>query len=208
MPKNKIQTAVDNKDKQHTYAYWKRRYTLAMKYGFYFEAMMIDYALLEDRLASVLYHSGVMKNRQKLSMDAGATKKIFRQMMMDQGLFSENERLQLKNISGKVKLLRTILLWVDSSENVQESERFLKALKYQYESADIGGSMDALDKILDWCAYRNEIVHASLNKNVESLYEEIEKRAAEGFDLANFLDSQERIIKKSGAIRKAANLQN
>lgn len=206
MSETKIQTAIDNKDKQYTYAYWKKRYKLAMKYGFYFEAIMIDYALLEDRLASILYYSAVMKNRQMLSMNAKTTKQIFRQMMVEQGQFRENERLQLKNISGKVKLLRTILLWVNSVEEIHNSERFLRALKYQYESTDIDEMMKVLDKVSDWCSYRNELTHASLNKNVKSLYTEIEERAVEGFELANFLDNQERIIKKGRTIRKAANL--
>ena len=68
MSQRKIAPVKDNKDKQRTYAREKARYCSAMKYGFYLEAMLIDYALLEDRLRSVLYHIGFLPNRRSTSV--------------------------------------------------------------------------------------------------------------------------------------------
>ena len=56
-----IDPVNDNKDKENTYRTNLRRYNKAMKEGFYFEAMLIDYAMMEDRLRSFLYHIGLLK---------------------------------------------------------------------------------------------------------------------------------------------------
>ena len=68
MSKRNIAPVKDNLDKQRTYAQEKGRYKSAMKYGFYLEAMMIDYALLEDRLRSILFHIGFLPNRKSMSV--------------------------------------------------------------------------------------------------------------------------------------------
>ena len=64
MKQRKIEPVKNNLDKQRTYAKQKEKYKSAMQHGFYLEAMMIDYALLEDRLRSVLYHIGFLPNRK------------------------------------------------------------------------------------------------------------------------------------------------
>ena len=63
MAKRKIQPVTDNLDKQRTYREHKGRYKRAMENEFFFEALLIDYALLEDRLRSMIYHMGFLKDR-------------------------------------------------------------------------------------------------------------------------------------------------
>lgn len=65
MAERKIAPVKDNLDKQRTYAKQKGRYKSAMSNEFYLEAIMIDYALLEDRFRSMLYHMGFLSNRTK-----------------------------------------------------------------------------------------------------------------------------------------------
>lgn len=201
-----IDCVKDNKDKQQTYAYWKSRYKLAMREEFYVEALMIDYALMEDRLNAILFHSGVLPNRQTLKMKAGTTKNLLRQILAEYGNFKEPVRVNLTNITGKIKCLQAVLAWVEKCTGDYEENRYLKTLKNQYESCEIDGLEECLQDITDWCKYRNEIIHAAFNKNVSSLSENFRDRAIEGFQLANYLDAQERIIKKGNRIRKAANL--
>lgn len=208
MPKPKIARVSDNKDKQRTYAYWKGRYKLAVKYQFYFEALMIDYALLEDRLTSILYHSGVLPNRQTLKMSARPTKDALRLILVSYGDFRENEAVKLTQISGKVRVIEAIANWAKNVKDGYRDNRYLSTLKSQYESIDLECLQDTLHDIGSWCDYRNEVVHAALNKNLESLSSEIGNRAEEGFRLANTLDNQERLIKKEQKIRHAANLRN
>ena len=197
----------DNKDKQRTYAYWKNRYKVAVKDQFYFEGIMIDYALIEDRLTSILFHSGVMPNRQTLNMTAKSTKKqLHRIIQAPFGDYKENEPVRLKNISGKIRVIRAILIWANTNSDDCDKDRYLSALKRQYESIDAEEMLDVLKQLDSWCDYRNELVHATLNKNLESLSENLAERTVEGFNIACYLDNKERIIKKGNHIRKAANL--
>lgn len=203
-----IKRVEDSKDKQRTYAYWKSRYHRAMSEGFYVEALMIDYALIEDRLASTLYHSGVMAHRETLKMNARSTSSYLRPMLESSGLYKYKGKLRvnLKNISGKINCVRSIILWAEKPLAEEETSRYLKALKSQYEMLDLAEFNTFFDEVNVWCHYRNEIIHAAMNKHLEDLQEVLARKAEEGFKLANYLDAKERIIKKGNKIRRAANL--
>jgi len=206
MRKPQIQTVTDNMDKQRTYAYWKGRYKLAVQHEFYFEALMIDYALIEDRIVSILYHSGVMPNRQTLKMQAKSTKTLLRNILVIYGDFKESNRVELTKLYGKIRVMLAILNWVENVEDDYKENNYLFTLKRQYESVDIGGLRETFDAIKQWSDYRDEIVHAALNKNLEDITDKVAVKVQEGFQYANYLDVQERIIRKGNAIRKAANL--
>lgn len=51
-----------NVEKQENYIKLKGRLAKAMKNGFWFEACMIEYAIIEDRTSSILHYSGVCEN--------------------------------------------------------------------------------------------------------------------------------------------------
>ena len=53
---------ITNEEKRQVYAELKSRLKLALGKEFYFEAVMLEYAIIEDRTASVLFHAGVCKN--------------------------------------------------------------------------------------------------------------------------------------------------
>ena len=46
-----------------------------------------------------------------------------------------------------------------------------------------------------------------MNKNLDSLSMELKAHAEAGMQLANYFDSQEKLLKKGNRIRKSANLQ-
>ncbi len=71
MSERRIAPVADNREKQQTYKDQMRRYSKAMREEFFFEAILIDYAMLEDRLRSMLYHAALFANRDK----AGCWKK-------------------------------------------------------------------------------------------------------------------------------------
>ena len=50
-------------EKYETYAAETKRLKKALDEGFYFEAMLTDYALMEDRLRSFVYHAGLLADR-------------------------------------------------------------------------------------------------------------------------------------------------
>lgn len=54
-------TQTPNYEKQATYAERKTQLKKAMKSGFYFESIFLEYAIMEDRTESVLRHAGGIK---------------------------------------------------------------------------------------------------------------------------------------------------
>ena len=198
-----IEPVKDNKDKQQTYRQLMGRYNAAVKYKFYLEAMMIDYSMIEDRLTSILYHLGVLPNRKTLKISAAKTKNQIRKIVND--YLGKERNISLTNITGKITVLKAILNWVNETEYTS-NDKYLEVLKKQCESMDIGGTLDMLTDIEVWVKYRNEIMHAALNKNIESLYSDMYEKVEAGKAYGRFLDGQERIAKKGNKIRKAMNL--
>ena len=207
MGERKICVVNDNMDKRYTYAEHKGRYNRAMKYEFYFEALLIDYALMEDRLKSFLYHAGVVETRFSTSIDINDKhmdyiRKIYREYSK-----KNNANLpRIQNISGKMDVIRAIFEWTSTTTEIPDNSRYLKALKSQCESVDIDGMRETLDQIKDWCKYRDEVVHALMNKNVDSLNVELCGKAIEGMQMANRLDTYVRDMKKGNKVRKSANM--
>lgn len=204
MSKRRIAPVANNAEKQQSYSVQMQRFNKAMKNGFFFEAVLIDYAMIEDRLRSVLYHSAFFANRDAMNCWK-KTRSYFQQFVMQYKKTNENEKLGVKNISGKIKIVRSILRWVNETEFDYQNDLYLKTLKNQCESLDIGGLLETLEDVEKWCGYRNEIVHALMNKNVNSVYLELEKQARLGMEFARFIDAQERLLKKGNIVRNSIN---
>ena len=56
--------AIDNEQKYRNYKEQIGRLNKAIKYGFLIEAVAIEYAIMEDRLESVLIHEGVFNSEK------------------------------------------------------------------------------------------------------------------------------------------------
>ncbi|MDO4869475.1 MAG: hypothetical protein Q4A65_04210 [Bacillota bacterium] len=198
-----IKPVSSNYDKQRTYAENMKKYNKAIQYGFYFEALIIDYAMIEDRLRSFIYHIGGLKTRNDYKISKGAVRNDLKTIVQGYKNNDENDSLGITNISGKMKIVRATLRWASEIEQVPDNQ-YLKALKSQYEGQlDIGGLLDTLDEIANWCKYRNEVIHALMNKSMVSVNEQLEENAIKGMELARYLDSQVRSLKRGGRIRKS-----
>ncbi len=172
----------------------------ALQQGFYFEAMLIEYALLEDRLRSFVYHAGLLQNRKASHMLPGknAVRKDFNRIAQrvktwkledgkETGNTSNFERLSVNKISDKIFIVRTIMLWSSELESLPDESRYLQALRGQCES------LDAIDT---WRMYRNEVIHSLMNKRMESVQQKLSEQVEQGVQLARQLDAQVTILNK------------
>lgn len=75
MEEKHIESVLGNNDKQNTYRKLMGRYKKAVSNEFYFEAMMIVYAALEDRFRSFLYYIGAIRNTTDEGLNVSKTKK-------------------------------------------------------------------------------------------------------------------------------------
>ena len=191
----------------------------ALQQGFYFEAMLIEYALLEDRLRSFVYHAGLLQNRKASHLLPGknAVRKDFNRIAQrvktwkledgkETGNTSNFERLSVNKISDKIFIVRTIVLWSSELESLPDESRYLQALRGQCESLDAAALLETLDGIDTWRMYRNEVIHSLMNKRMESVQQKLSEQVEQGVQLARQLDAQVTILKKNNRIRKAARL--
>ena len=208
MTERLIKQAGNNKERQETYRYQMGRYKTAIRNEFYFEALIIVYALLEDRLKAFLYYCGFITNRNEL--------KICKKIKQEVNVIMKGEMpdaRSLRSIQNKISCVRNILEWSEAvyTKDIAENEYYI-CLKSQIECIDVGGMLDVLADLsrekTGWLAYRNEVIHASMNKNVHALYENLSEQVEKGMECARFIDNQVKILKNKAKVRKVLKLQN
>ena len=220
MPKQRVISPVETmQEKYETYRAEMARLKGALQQGFYFEAMLIEYARLEDRLRSFVYHAGLLQNRKASHLLPGknAVRKDFNRIAQrvktwkledgkETGNTSNFERLSVNKISDKIFIVRTIVLWSSELESLPDESRYLQALRGQCESLDAAALLETLDAIDTWRMYRNEVIHSLMNKRMESVQQKLSEQVEQGVQLARQLDAQVTILKKNNRIREAARL--
>ena len=131
MPARLIAPVANNLEKYYTYREYISRYNKAMREGFYFEAMLIDYAMLEDRLRSFLYHMGAFNGRQSNKIDAAAAKALLPVIVNQYAQKNESKNLGITSITGKMKVIRCTLQWACEVTDVPADDRYETVLKSQ-----------------------------------------------------------------------------
>lgn len=202
-----IERVIDNKDKQRTYQEQKGRFKRAVKNEFYLEALMIEYALLEDRLRSLLFHMGFWVDRNATKIWK-AKKQFLNDIVSKYKGSKETGTLTISSISGKIKIIRCVLLWSIYAQETNDQDAHLQALKNRCNTIDVDKLLSTLDELQNWCRYRNEVIHGLMNKNVEGLSQKLKEMVNTGKILADNIDNQVKLFKKGNVIRKSANLSN
>ena len=209
MEDTQIKKSKNNTEKRETYRYLLGRYKRAVVNEFYFEALIIVYATLEDRMRSFLYYCGYFANRNQLKLDK-KTKSDILAVFGDGD--SGNKAPSFKNLSTKIDFAKKMLEWAETVEEKDiTGKEYLIALKKLIENLDVDGMIETLENLRGeqgWLRYRNEIIHASLNKNIDALYEGLGDKVESGMEYARFIDSQVKLLKKSNLVRRKMKMQN
>lgn len=191
-----IQPVTGRTDKQRTYQEHMQRYKKALQNGFFLEAIMIDYACLEDRLRYMLYYIGVIGSETDYKI-TGRSQRVrsFREILHE--YVGPKENMGIMSISGKRQIVRSIFLLANEEEKPKEDDK-QRCLLWSalHDEEHIADTIRILDEIEQWCAYRNEIVYSLLNKNLESLHERVEQQAEKGYELFRRLDKQVQWVKR------------
>ena len=183
MNKPKIKRVDNGKNKSKTYAELISKYNNAIENGFYGEAELIVYAYLEDRLRAFIYYSDLISSFNCNAINENAVELY-------------GEPLDIKNITGKIKLIRKALNV--HQLDTQDMSPLEKDLNKCYSTVlKVGEMKKYLDKIDKWCGYRNEIVHALFNKDLNDLRQHYKEHVEKGFDLARYIDNQVVALKRA-----------
>jgi len=145
MANRKIKPVADSREKQATYAKNMARYKSAMTQGFYFEALVIDYAMIEDRLRSMIYHMALLKDRDQFKLWNKTKEKLYAMATFNK---TEKPRYSATTLSGKLSIVREALLWATQVTDGYEEDRYLTALKSQIESMDADALLQTLDAVV------------------------------------------------------------
>ena len=205
MSERMILSVQNNKEKQQTYRKLLSKYDRAVEHEFYCEAIMISYAMIEDRLRSMIYHMGFIADRTKTVIWKNA-RPYLQQIVDDYKNEKEDDSLSLTSLSGKVKIIRSVCLWASNTEDGYRDTTHLTVLKGQLEGIDLANTVQVLDEVDRWRRYRNEVVHAMMNKNIFCLEESLLPCAEEGIRLARELDSIIKVFKTRNRVRKRIDL--
>lgn len=197
-----IKPVKNNVEKQAAYRVQLGRYRKALNNEFYFEALLIVYAMLEDRMRSFLYYIGAIRQSDSKKLNVHKTKSILRMLYFGSEDAAAGRKMNLENISVKEGLIRNTITWAVNYEGTPD-EKYLALLKSEYEGCvDMGGMLTVLDEIDAWRNYRNEIIHGLLNKDINSVDDNLRAKVEEGMSYARFIDSQVKALKANNRIRK------
>ena len=111
-----MENVKNNMEKYNSYREQTGKFKKAMSLEFYYEAIFISYAIMEDRLISFLDHIGLVTSKNaKLSK---RTSPYVRYML-------NVKNVNIKNISTKIDIIKHIInLTPEESEKLEE--RFLQ----------------------------------------------------------------------------------
>ncbi|MDD2523064.1 MAG: hypothetical protein PHW11_09660 [Anaerolineaceae bacterium] len=200
----KIEPITTNMEKKTAYQIQMERFKRAKAGGFHLEAIFIIYALIEDRLSAFLFHAGVTNStREKIARNGKV------RPYLDRTLTVLNTRQpNIRNVSAKIKLIKELMEWSTDYSVNEPTLNYLDALYKQINrTAGRDQMIETLTRIEGWCASRNELVHALLNKKVENQEEILQALVAEGEACNRSLQNFVKSFKVRNTLRKTFNIQ-
>lgn len=187
MPKTSpIAHVQDNFEKKMVYDNHMKRYKQAMHAGCYLEALMIDYASLEDRLRYLLFYLGMLQSPASGSIGSRRTAASYNRIL---DRYMEKGDRTIRHIAGKRNLIRCIFLL--AAENIPDPDDVVQTVLCASLSNEgrVSETLELLKEIESWCDYRNAIVHSLMDKSVVSLDEHLAEQAELGNKLFRRLDN-------------------
>ena len=187
----KIKPVNDNEEKRQNFARAKAKLKVAIKYGFYLEALSIEYSIIEDRLMAIFNHLQFLTPSLKFNNKC----KPFALALYsrkNKKLFSNNKTPTLFNISNKILLLSALFDW---SKEYNGDNLYLSTVAKVVERLNYEKLGFFFAKIDAWRDVRNEITHAMMNKNPIDYNEKVADAVAVGEELMKIIDNEERKIR-------------
>ena len=203
-----IQVVSDNTDKFNTYKKYKEKFKLAIEHEFYLEAIMIDYAMIEDRMRSLLYYLGITSEAKGKPSISKLCRSTIRELLG----YKPNATIRLHNISVKRKILQRISELTAEELSAISPERarlyFVRVQNALHAYSDDTSLSLLLGDVEEWCERRNQYVHALLNKNYNALQDGLLDFVKKGKDIANGLHNIVRFVKPSNAEKPRKRIYN
>ena len=135
-----MENVKNNKEKYYSYKTQIEKYNRAVEEGFYYEAMLISYAIMEDRLLTFLDIIGFVRipktSDEKLSVSE-ELKPYLRSLVGE-------KNIDIKNISAKRRLIESII-----KMSYEEAEQYEKAYAENQKTDKMNGYLQDLYMDID-----------------------------------------------------------
>lgn len=187
---NKIKSIENNIEKKQTYAILNKKNKIALENNEYETVILLSYSMIEDRLLSFLHYLGVINRNNTPIYPDDYIDSIIRPLLKYKENVPKERVYKLNNISTKIKIIKLFL------KNAEDRLFYIKDCNSIIEkNIGIKDMKKFLSDLSAWIKIRNEIVHASFNKNINDLDINIELSAKEGYKLAKLISSYTNKIK-------------
>ena len=198
-------------EKYNSYTALTKKYKEAMKYGFYYEAIFISYAMMEDRLMSFLDKAGVvtLKNVKLTKRAAPFVKYLL-----------NKKSVTIRNISTKMEITQKLLeMTYEQAEELEK--RYAEEMKTDKmkgylldlymdidEKIDHEGVTEHFAKMRIWLDKRNALIHGLANKKTDNYFsDEVQTVAENSEKLWRFIDDNLVKKMKKSTLRKKYKIQ-
>lgn len=165
----------------------------ALKQGFFYEAIMLDYALIEDRLTELLWYLGFVNKGNSDPVVSKKSRKSVRKLLH----LSDNSRFGINKISVKISILNSLC------KDDAFDDAYLNDVSY-YIKTRIGKDEieNLLNNLIMWKNKRNGYVHGLMDKVPSDVEPELETIAKTGKELFRIVDSYCKKAEKCGIRKK------
>ncbi len=166
-----------NIDKYLTYRYSFSKLKKAIINEFYFEAILIEYAIIEDRINSIFRRIGFLNESGNLPEGKlKLLKRIF-----------QSQTLRWSDISIKLKLIHVLTTFESSNIIHQEDQTYLSDLSLKLKPISLELTK-LIAQITPWLTTRNKYVHALMEYKTNTIEEELKAFVIEGEMMIRKLD--------------------
>lgn len=185
---------MKNEQKGKMYTETIRRYKRAVESQFYFECLLFDYALIEDRLSDFFLQTEIAARNTDRKIHFRKNRK---KDLIESGI--PEAKLSFSTMKSKSNLLQMILESIETP--VSENNIQIIAMKTVLKRNRIVDllTISFFDELRDWQRTRNVIVHNLMN-SAPSEIDSVQEAAEKGFELFRILDRS--VAKIKGKTKK------
>lgn len=181
-----IKKVESAKEKSQTYSYQMERYKQAIHHKFYFEAIVISYAMIEDRLLAFLHYTGVIDRRTQ-NNQAERTIRVSEQAKKQISAllgYRPNYTINLNTINIKIKIVKALMELPEENNDL-----YLNLVRAQIDrTIHRDEFMALLNKLNTWLKPRNQIIHALMFKQTKDVLNRQPTIAKDGYKIGRELD--------------------
>lgn len=186
---NNIEIIKDNQDKKLTYKILNAKLKKSYNTDNFHEVINLSYAMIEDRLLTFLDLLFIIQKDNKKIYPTHIIDEIIRPILKYDLNAEVSKIYKINNLSTKLKIIKKIIQSNSNSNYILDCKRIIE------KNIGIDNLLLWIKKVEFFSRARNEIVHASFNKNIIALKDILEKTAKESYILSLTIKKYVNLIK-------------